>query len=85
MAGVGSEPPSRPVDPLSVLLPVRFFIVAHGIFVFITGLRRNTNHMFAGVESASWSGLPFFLLAMAVLIAAWLAATPFTIKHARLV
>jgi hypothetical protein len=28
-----------------------FFIIVHGVFVFITGLRQNTNHMFAGVES----------------------------------
>jgi methionine sulfoxide reductase catalytic subunit len=62
-----------------------FFIAAHGVFVFITGLRQNTNHMFAGVESPDWVGLPFFLLAFAVIVAAWLWATPFTIKHARLV
>ncbi|MDQ2860675.1 MAG: molybdopterin-dependent oxidoreductase, partial [Pseudomonadota bacterium] len=62
-----------------------FFIVAHGVFVFITGLRQNTNHMFAGVDSAAWAGLPLFLLAMAILTAAWLAASPFTLRHARLV
>jgi DMSO/TMAO reductase YedYZ molybdopterin-dependent catalytic subunit/thiosulfate reductase cytochrome b subunit len=62
-----------------------FFIIVHGVFVFITGLRQNTNHMFAGVESPDWNGLPFFLLAMAVIVVAWLWATPFTIKHARLV
>src|SRR5215470_17888017 len=62
-----------------------FFIIVHGVFVFITGLRQNTNHMFAGVESPHWVGLPFFLLAFAVIVAAWLWATPFTIKHARLV
>jgi DMSO/TMAO reductase YedYZ molybdopterin-dependent catalytic subunit/thiosulfate reductase cytochrome b subunit len=60
-----------------------FFIVAHGVFVFITGLRQNTNHMFAGVDSAHWFGLPFFLVAMAVLVVGWLVATPLTIKHAR--
>src|SRR5215470_874665 len=60
-----------------------FFIVVHGVFVFITGLRQNTNHMFAGVESDHWSGLPYFLLAMAVLVVAWLVATPLTINHAR--
>jgi methionine sulfoxide reductase catalytic subunit len=62
-----------------------FFIVVHGVFVFITGLRQNTNHMFAGVESPYWTGLPFFLLAMAVIVVAWLWVTPFTIKHARFV
>jgi sulfoxide reductase catalytic subunit YedY len=61
------------------------FIVTHGVMVFITGLRQNTNHMFAGVDNTSWAGLPLFLLAMAVLTAAWLVVSPFTLKHARLV
>jgi DMSO/TMAO reductase YedYZ molybdopterin-dependent catalytic subunit/thiosulfate reductase cytochrome b subunit len=62
-----------------------FFILAHGIMVFVTGIRENTNHMFAGVENQSWAGFPFFLLAMAILTAAWLLASPFTVRHARLV
>jgi len=61
------------------------FILAHGIMVFVTGLRENTNHMFAGVDNGSWAGLPLFLLAMAVMTTAWLLASPFTIRHARLV
>jgi hypothetical protein len=61
------------------------FILAHGAMVFITGLRQNTNHMFAGVDDASWTGLPFFLLAMAILAAAWAIASPFTLRHARTV
>ena len=62
-----------------------FFILAHGIMVFVTGIRENTNHMFAGVENPSWAGFPFFLAAMAILTAAWLLASPLTIRHARLV
>ena len=61
------------------------FILAHGVMVFVTGLRQNTNHMFGGVDDASWTGFPLFVLAMAVLVAAWLVASPFTIRHARLV
>lgn len=61
------------------------FILMHGVMVFITGLRENTNHMFAGVENDTWAGLPLFLLAMAVMTAAWLIASPFTQRHARLV
>ncbi len=61
------------------------FILAHGIMVFITGIRQNTNHMFAGVESPGWVGFPFFLLAMALVAAAWWAASPFSIRHARFV
>jgi DMSO/TMAO reductase YedYZ molybdopterin-dependent catalytic subunit len=62
-----------------------FFILAHGIMVFVTGIRENTNHMFAGVENKSWAGFPVFLLAMAILTAAWLLASPLTVRHARLV
>jgi sulfoxide reductase catalytic subunit YedY len=61
------------------------FILMHGIMVFVTGLRQNTNHMFAGVDNASWAGFPLFVVAMTVMLAAWLVASPFTIKHARLV
>jgi methionine sulfoxide reductase catalytic subunit len=61
------------------------FILAHGIMVFVTGLRENTNHMFAGVESHAWAGFPLFVLAMVLLGLAWWIASPFTIRHARLV
>lgn len=61
------------------------FILAHGIMVFVTSLRENTNHMFAGVQDASWSGFWPFLLAMSVVAAAWAIASPATIRHARLV
>jgi len=61
------------------------YILAHGTMVFVTGLRQNTNHMFAGVENGSWAGLAPFVLAMAVVVAAWAWASPFTLRHARLV
>jgi DMSO/TMAO reductase YedYZ molybdopterin-dependent catalytic subunit/thiosulfate reductase cytochrome b subunit len=61
------------------------FILAHGIMVFITGLRENTNHMFAGVNSRGWIGFPMFVLALVAVGLAWWAASPFTITHARLV
>jgi len=61
------------------------FILAHGIMVFVTSLRENTNHMFAGVQDASWSGLLPFVLAMSVVAAAWAAASPVTLRYARLV
>ncbi|MHA6688794.1 molybdopterin-dependent oxidoreductase, partial [Mesorhizobium sp. A556] len=61
------------------------FILAHGAMVFVTGIRQNTNHMFAGVDDASWTGFPFFLAAMAILTLSWLVASPFTIRYARLV
>jgi DMSO/TMAO reductase YedYZ molybdopterin-dependent catalytic subunit/thiosulfate reductase cytochrome b subunit len=61
------------------------FILAHGVMVFITGIRQNTNHMFGGVDDASWTGFPLFLGAMSILAACWFAASPFTIRYARLV
>jgi len=61
------------------------FIIAHGIMVFVTGLRQNTNHMFAGVEDAGWTGFPVFVLAMVLVGIAWWIASPLTIRHARLV
>ena len=61
------------------------FIIAHGAMVFVTGIRQNTNHMFGGVNDTSWTGFPLFLLSMFILIAAWLVASPLTIRYARLV
>lgn len=62
-----------------------FFIAAHGIMVFATSLRENTNHMFAGVDGKHWDGLAWFIVCMlAVEISQW-AASPFTIKHTRVV
>ena len=61
------------------------FILAHGAMVFVTGIRQNTNHMFGGVNDASWTGFPLFLLAMAIMVAAWLVASPLTIRYARIV
>ncbi len=59
------------------------FIVIHGALVVMTGLRRNTNHMFAGVDDSSWSGILPFIAAMAILAACWAIASPMTIRHAR--
>lgn len=61
------------------------FIIIHFILVMITGLRANTNRMFAGVENGSWSGFWLFLLAMAVVGICWVWASPFTLDNARLV
>ncbi len=59
------------------------FIIAHGIMVFVTSLRANTNHMFAGVDSQSWVGFWPFMLAMGLVGLAWWRVSPFTIAHAR--
>jgi methionine sulfoxide reductase catalytic subunit len=61
------------------------FIFIHVTLVFITGAQQNLNYMFAGVNDNSWHGLLIFSLAMIMVIVAWCLASPFTIKHARLV
>ncbi|CAN7682861.1 cytochrome b/b6 domain-containing protein [Acidovorax sp. LjRoot117] len=75
---------ARSIHFLSFLWFV-LFIAAHGVMVLVTGLRDNTNHMFAGVHDESWSGFWLFLPAVSLLVLAWLWASPFTIRHARLV
>ncbi len=67
------------------LLWFLFYILVHVTFVFITVAQSNLNHMFAGVNDASWQGLWIFAIAMAIVAVTWWLASPFTIKHARLV
>ena len=61
------------------------FVSTHGALVFMVGLRQNTNYMFAGVRNHTWSGFFIFLAAMGVIVLTWWCASPFTIRHARLV
>jgi methionine sulfoxide reductase catalytic subunit len=61
------------------------FIFIHVTLVFITGMRDNLNFMFAGVNDDSWRGLAVFAVAMAVVGLGWAWASPFTLRHARLV
>ncbi len=62
-----------------------FFIFVHVTLVFITGARQNLNYMWAGVNNNSWNGLLIWGCAMVVVIVTWWLASPFTIRHARLV
>jgi thiosulfate reductase cytochrome b subunit len=61
------------------------FIFIHGTLVLITGARANLNYMWAGVNNGSWDGAMIFGAALIVAIVAWYLASPFTIRHARLV
>jgi methionine sulfoxide reductase catalytic subunit len=61
------------------------FIVMHVAMVFMTGLLPNLNHMYALRDSNGWLGLWVFLASMVVVVAGWLAATPFTLRHPRVV
>lgn len=62
------------------------FIVIHVTLVFTTGMLQNTNAMFAARDSStSWVGFGMFCLAMAVVTVTWVAASPFTVRHPRLI
>ena len=61
------------------------FILAHVTLVFITGARVNLNMMWAGVNDGSWSGFAVFTPLVALVALVWWRASPFTIRHARLV
>jgi len=68
-----------------VLVFFIFFIVVHVTLVFATDALRNLNHMFAARDDNSWVGFAVFAAAMAVTVVGWVAATPFTIRHPRVV
>ncbi len=68
-----------------VLVWFLVFVVIHVFFVFTTDLLTNLNHIHAGRNDQSWVGLALFTASMVVLIVAWVAATPLTIRHPRVV
>lgn len=61
------------------------FIVVHVTLVFATGVLRNLNHVYTGTDASNAVGVGIFALSMAVLAIAWVAATPFTLRHPRVV
>ena len=61
------------------------FIVIHVTLVFTTGLLVNLNHVYAGRNDHSWIGFWLFAASMVVVVLGWVAATPFTIHHPRVV
>ncbi len=68
-----------------VLVWFLIFIVLHVTFVFTTGLLVNLNHIYAGQTDDSWTGFWLFAASMVVVVVAWVAATPFTLRHPRVV
>ncbi len=60
-----------------------FFIFVHVTLVFATGMLRNLNHIYAGTDARNWVGFGFFAGSMAIVVIAWLAATPLTLRHPR--
>lgn len=61
------------------------FIVIHVTLVLTTGALRNLNHMYASQDTESWVGFWIFAASMIVVIVGWVAATPFTYRHPRVI
>ena len=68
-----------------VLVWFLVFIVIHVTFVFTTGLLVNLNHVYAGRTDDSWVGFWLFAASMVIVVVGWVGATPFTIRHPRVV
>ena len=68
-----------------VLVWFLVFIVVHTAMVFTTGLLVNLNHIYPGRNDHGWLGLWLFLASMVVAVAGWVAATPLTLRHPRVV
>jgi DMSO/TMAO reductase YedYZ molybdopterin-dependent catalytic subunit/thiosulfate reductase cytochrome b subunit len=61
------------------------FIAAHVALALSTGALRNLNHIYAAQDGQSWAGFWIFAASMVVVIVGWVAATPFTLRHPRVV
>ena len=61
------------------------FIIIHVTLVLTTGALNNLNHMYASQDTGSWTGFWIFAASMVVVIVGWVAATPLTIRHPRLI
>ena len=68
-----------------VLVWFLFFITIHVALVFTTGLLRNLNHIYAGRDATDWVGFGVFAASMVVVVVGWVVATPFTLRHPRVV
>ncbi len=68
-----------------VLVWFLIFIALHVTFVFTTGLLVNLNHVYAGRTGDGWLGFWLFAASMVIYLVGWVAATPFTIRHPRVV
>jgi sulfoxide reductase catalytic subunit YedY len=100
IAGLGMSPAlSTRVKAVSRLLSIQtarslhflvlvwflVFIAGHVFFVFTTDFLRNLNHIYAGQDANDWIAFWLFAASMVVAIVAWVAATPFTLRHPRVV
>ncbi len=86
--GFGAGPFNRQVARSAhflILVWMVFFIVVHTVMVFITGLVGNLNHIVFGTDTDSYWALAIYLMVMAAIVVLWSMASPFTLRHPRVV
>jgi hypothetical protein len=59
-----------------VMLYFVAFIIVHVTLVFVTGARRNLNHMYAVQDSVSWVGFGMLGASLVVIAVAWVLLRP---------
>lgn len=69
----------------AVMVTFAGFIVIHTVMVWITGLLLNLTHITTGQNTASWTGWWLYVIWMAIVVAAWWAASPLTLRYPRVV
>ena len=86
--GLGAGPTNRQVARsihFLVLAWMVFFIFVHTVMVMSTGFVGNLNHIVFGTNTDSSWALVIYLIAMAVIVALWLLASPLTLRYPRVV
>ena len=61
------------------------FIILHVSLVAMTGMLNNLNHIYLGNDGEGWGGFAPFAVSMLVVVAVWVAASPFTLRRPRIV
>ena len=61
------------------------FIILHVSLVAVTGVLNNLNHIYLGRNDEGWGGFVLFAISMLVVVAVWVAASPFTLRHPRVI
>lgn len=75
---------ARSMHFLGVLFFLQFVLI-HVTMVFVTGFRRNFNHIVMGTDEGNWEGFTWGLVGLGVIALVWIAATWITMNRSRLV
>jgi methionine sulfoxide reductase catalytic subunit len=65
----------------AILVWMIFFIAVHTVMVFLTGFVGNVNHIVFGTNTQSYWAVAIYVVAMTVIVALWLAASPLTARY----